>query len=74
MCNLAHMDSLTIAAEAVRKANETLAGHAGRRHQTCAGCLHVGVLLLVAEEALEEAIVARQPTSPVQPPDGVPLA
>lgn len=74
MRSLAHMDSLTLAAEAVQKANETLAGHAGRRHRTCEGCLDVGVLLLVAEEAIEEVIVARPPTLTVALPDRVPRA
>ena len=53
------MNSLTIAAAAVRAANEKLAGHAGRRHRACNACLEVGVLLLAAEEAIEEAIVSR---------------
>jgi hypothetical protein len=50
------MECLAAAVEAVKEANDVLASHAGKKHRHCRGCLDVGVLLLVAEEALEEAM------------------
>ena len=53
------MDRLTVALDAVKHANESVAGHAGRKHRTCDECLDIGVLLLEAQEAIEEAMVER---------------
>lgn len=61
------MDRLEAAAEAVREADNALAAHAGRRHRGCAVCLDVGVLLLVAQEALGEATKISSPSLTPRP-------
>jgi hypothetical protein len=50
------MDQLERALEAVKQTNDALAAHAARAHRACGGCMDVGVVLLVAQEAIEYAM------------------
>jgi hypothetical protein len=49
------MDRSAVAGEAVERALDALASHAGREHRRCDGCVQVAALLVEAQERIEEA-------------------